>query len=311
MKINLPQHFKSLSDALSSLFGSGISVRSRTRISGGDINEAYALVLSDGQVVFMKSNSHTPEDFFKAEAAGLSAIASTKTIQTPEILCTGSEASEYGSCNFLLLKYVESRNPRDDFWETFARNLAALHNANTECFFESDGMENQAGKNQFGFFQDNYIGERPQRNTPCESWISFFREMRLAPQFKYADRYFTDEQRKSISHFLDHLDDFLIEGKPSLLHGDLWSGNVMCGPDGNAMLIDPATYVGLAEADIAMTELFGGFPPAFYGAYKEIVHFEPGYELRRDIYNLYQLLNHLNLFGHSYLPSVLHILRKF
>lgn len=311
MKINLPQHFKSLSDALSSLFGPGISVRSRTRISGGDINEAYALVLTDGQVIFMKSNSHTPEDFFKAEAAGLSAVASTGTIRTPEILCTGRETGKSESCNFLLLKYVESRNPRDDFWETFGRNLAALHNADTKSFFESDGTENQADKNQFGFFQDNYIGERPQRNTPRESWISFFREMRLEPQFKSADRYFTDEQRKSISHFLDHLDDFLTEGKPSLLHGDLWSGNVMCGPDGNAMLIDPASYVGHAEADIAMTELFGGFPPAFYGAYKEIVHFEPGYELRRDIYNLYQLLNHLNLFGHSYLPSVLHILRRF
>ena len=186
----------------------------------------------------------------------------------------------------------------------FAQNLAAMHNADTSIYFEKGG--------KFGFFQDNFIGARPQVNTPCDSWISFFRDNRLAPQFKDADSYFDSSDRALITKLLDHLEDFLIEPeKPSLLHGDLWRGNVMCGPDGKAMLIDPACYVGHAEADLAMTELFGGFPPEFYEAYCNSRPLQPGYENRRDLYNLYQLLNHLNLFGPSYLEPVKSIVAEY
>ena len=147
----------------------------------------------------------------------------------------------------------------------------------------------------------------------CEmSSISFFREQRLAPQFKAADSYFIKEDRAKITKLLDNLDRFLIEPEqPSLLHGDLWSGNVMCGSDGKAMLIDPACYIGHREADLAMTELFGGFPQSFYDAYKEAFPLQPGYEERRDLYNLYQLLNHLNLFGPTYLEPVLSIISEY
>lgn len=309
--ITLPPHFDSISTALTNLFGSSVSLIKKTRISGGDINQSYALTLNNGECVFMKSNANTPADFFHAEATGLSAIASTHAIKTPEILCTGTDSSGEIPYNFLLLKYIENGNPRTDYWETFAKNLSDMHNASTKDFFESDSSENNASKNQFGFFQNNYIGETRQSNTPHESWISFFRDERLVPQFKKAAPYFNDEQRKKITKFLDHLDDFLIECKPSLLHGDLWSGNVMPASDGSAMLIDPAVYVGSAEVDLAMTELFGGFPIRFYEAYRELNPFEPGYEIRRDIYNLYQLLNHLNLFGPSYLSSILYTLKKF
>ena len=109
-----------------------------------------------------------------------------------------------------------------------------------------------------------------------------------------------------------NLDRYLVEPeKPSLVHGDLWSGNFITGSDGQAWLIDPAVYVGHAEADLAMTELFGGFHPRFYAAYREVNPLQPGYEQRRDLYNLYHLLNHLNLFGRGYLSSVLRILSRY
>lgn len=303
MKITLPPHHTSLAQALVSLYGNSVAITETDRLSGGDINKAYGLTLNTGAHIFMKANSKANADFFTAEAAGLSAIEATGVIKTPEILCTGTDDGEDVGYSFLLLKFIKSAKPRTDYWETFARDLAALHKADTKIF-EISG--------KFGFFQNNFIGARAQNNTPSDSWISFFRDNRLAPQFKDADSYFTAEDRTKITKLLDHLEDFLIEpNQPSLLHGDLWSGNVMCGPEGKAMLIDPAAYIGHAEADLAMTELFGGFPEKFYDAYREANPLEPGYENRRDLYNLYQLLNHLNLFGPTYLGPVLSIVDEY
>ncbi len=303
MKITLPPHHTSLAQALVSLYGNSVAIAETDRLSGGDINKAYGLTLNTGAHIFMKANSKANADFFTAEAAGLSAIEATGVIKTPEILCTGTDDGEDVGYSFLLLKFIKSAKPRTDYWETFARDLAALHKADTKIF-ELSG--------KFGFFQNNFIGARAQNNTPSDSWISFFRDNRLAPQFKDADSYFTAEDRTKITKLLDHLEDFLIEpNQPSLLHGDLWSGNVMCGPEGKAMLIDPAAYIGHAEADLAMTELFGGFPEKFYDAYYEANPLEPGYENRRDLYNLYQLLNHLNLFGPTYLGPVLSIVDEY
>ena len=303
MKITLPPHHTSLAQALVSLYGNSVAITETDRLSGGDINKAYGLTLNTGAHIFMKANSKANADFFTAEAAGLSAIEATGVIKTPEILCTGTDDGEDVGYSFLLLKFIKSAKPRTDYWETFARDLAALHKADTKIF-EISG--------KFGFFQNNFIGARAQNNTPSDSWISFFRDNRLTPQFKDADSYFTAEDRSKITKLLDHLEDFLIEpNQPSLLHGDLWSGNVMCGPEGKAMLIDPAAYIGHAEADLAMTELFGGFPEKFYDAYREANPLEPGYENRRDLYNLYQLLNHLNLFGPTYLGPVLSIVDEY
>ena len=304
---SLPPHFTSLAQALVSLFGNSVAIAQTDRLSGGDINKAYALTLNTGDRIFMKANSKANADFFTAEAAGLSAIASTKTIATPEILCTGTDDGEDVGYSFLLLKFIKSAKARDDYWEVLGQELAALHKADTKVLW-SDSISCDS----FGFFQDNFIGARPQVNTPCPSWISFFRDNRLAPQFKAADSYFSPEDRNKITKLLDNLDKFLMEpSKPSLLHGDLWNGNVMCGPLGKAILIDPAVYIGHAEADLAMTQLFGGFPQKFYDAYLESNPIESGYEDRRDLYNLYQLLNHLNLFGPTYLGPVLSIVDEY
>lgn len=296
------QNFTSIQDALSSLFGENIGIEKSRRISGGDINDAYGLTLTDGTVIFMKTNKKENASFFTAEATGLAAIAQTSTINTPHLLCTGTDSgkSEY---SFLLMEFIEGTRQIKNYWEIFAHELAAMHHAATADFVTN-------GK--YGFFQDNYIGASRQINTARESWIDFFRDCRLKPQFEHAAQYFDPTDKKRIRQLLDNLDKFLVEPEqPALLHGDLWSGNFITGNDGKAWLIDPAVSVGHAEADLAMTELFGGFPQIFYDAYRDAAPLQPGYEDRRDLYNLYHLLNHLNLFGRSYLAPVKRILAKY
>lgn len=301
--MTFPPHYTSLASALVSLFGSAVAIQHTDCVSGGDINKAYALTLNTGDRIFMKANAKENAFFFTAEAAALSAIAATGAIATPRVLCTGTDDGQDVGYSFLLMEYIQSAGKRDGYWETFACELAALHNADTAAF---------TGSGTFGFLTDNVIGARPQKNTPYTQWTAFFRDCRLAPQFAAADQYFTADDRAKIQRLLASVDRYLVEpASPSLLHGDLWAGNVLCGADGKAMLIDPASYVGHAEADIAMTELFGGFPPAFYAAYKHSRPLEAGYEERRDLYNLYQLLNHLNLFGESYLEPVRAIVDEY
>ena len=292
-------HYDSLAGAITALFGSTAAIEKSERLSGGDINKAFALTLNNGERLFMKANARRDESFFTAEATGLSAIAQTAAIATPKIFCTGTDWTQ---C-FLLLEYIESSRPRSGFWEDFAHELAAMHNADPGNF---------TAPAHFGFFQDNFIGSSPQKNTPAAKWIDFFRDQRLVPQFRTAEAYFTNADRAKITKLLDRLGDFLTEPEhPSLLHGDLWRGSLMCRSDGKAVLIDPAVSVGNAEADLAMTELFGGFPSSFYEAYREALPLQSGYEERRELYNLYQLLNHLNLFGSAYLHAVLGIVNKY
>lgn len=301
MALSKLQQFSSLKNALTSLFGNNIKIIRTDRVAGGDINQAYRLTLNDGTCVFMKANTKENASFFTAEAAGLNAITQTKAIGTPRIL--GSGLDDGRGCSFLLMEFITAKTRISNYWETFAKELAAMHQAETTDFV-TEGI--------YGFSHDNYIGAKNQTNTVQNNWIPFFRDYRLKPQFKCAAGYFDKTDLKNIDRLLERIDDILVEPEhPSLLHGDLWSGNVITGNDGKAWLIDPAVYVGHAEADIAMTELFGGFPPAFYSAYQKAAPLQPGYDRRRDLYNLYHLLNHLNLFGRSYLSSVKRIVEKY
>jgi len=293
--------YDSLEHAVSGCFGEGVKITGKSFVGGGDINDSSCIELSNGQRVFVKSNSLSNSSFFDAESAGLEAIASTKTIRTPKLLCKGYDGN--AGVSFLMMEMISRARQASDCWETFGRQLAAMHNADTRDF-------TSGGK--FGFISDNYIGASVQINTCKDSWIGFFRECRLEVQIKRASGYFDNDFMKKVIRFLDRLEDLLTEpDHPSLLHGDLWSGNTITDPEGYQMLIDPAVYVGHAEADIAMTELFGRLPESFYRSYRENGLMQDGYERRRDIYNLYHLLNHLNLFGRSYLHSVVDIVRRF
>ena len=282
--------YDSLDSAIASIYGPGVKVTGRTPIVGGDINDAYELRLGNGERIFMKANSKSNLSFFIAEVKGLNAIRETGAIGTPEVLAVGVD----GSRSFLLLSLIEQKSRINDYWETFGRELAAMH---------------AVPQGSYGFDEDNYIGASPQINEPRETFLEFFRDYRLAPQFRMADGYFSETDRKQIRKLLDNMGKYYIEPeRPSLIHGDLWSGNHMTGNDGKAWLIDPAVYVGHPEADLAMTELFGRCPGEFYNAYAEVSPLQPGYADRRDFYNLYHLINHLNLFGRGYLSSVRRIL---
>lgn len=224
----------------------------------------------------------------------------------PEVLGCGTDKGK--GISFLALSYVEGRQKSRAYWMTFGKRLGQLHRADVSIL-----TGDYASPGVFGFITDNYIGSTPQINTPNDRWISFYRESRLEPQIRMAERYLSKSAWKAADRLLAHLERYIAEPEfPSLLHGDLWGGNVICGDDGEAWLINPAAYVGHYEADIAMTELFGGFHPDFYRTYEEVCPIDNGYrECRRDLYQLYHLLNHLNLFGRSYLGAVERILLRY
>ena len=290
-----------IEEKIRSVFGMGKKIIQKKRIFGGDINEAYGLCLNDGTKVFLKTNTVEHAGFFTAEQHGLAAIAKTGTISTPAVYGSGIDPEKH--CSYLMMEFLESARPAADAWERFAAELSAMHQADTNAFVPGGS---------YGFWEDNYIGAGRQKNNADQSWVSFYRKCRLQPQIEKASHYFDAKQRKRFGQLLDRLGDYLPEpDHPSLLHGDLWSGNVICGNDGKLWLIDPAVYVGHAEADLAMTELFGGFPALFYECYARQAGLDVGYEQQRDLYQLYHLLNHLNLFGSSYLAAVLNFLHKY
>ena len=292
--------YTSLAEAIRSICGQQRTITDKSPVFGGDINEAFRLTLDDGSSLFMKANASNLLPAFEAEEAGLQAIAETGAIGTVRVLGIGTDP---GGFSFLLQEFVTPGKKNRDFWERLGAELYAMHSAPMPAGKEGDG---------FGVGADNFIGSRRQKNTWTDQWISFFRDCRLRPQLKVAERYLDQRDRKLADSLLEHLDQYLIEPEvPSLIHGDLWAGNVMTGSDGRAWIIDPAAYYGHPEADLAMTELFGGFSPAFYDSYFACSNIEGGYQDRKDIYNLYHLLNHLNLFGISYLSSVQRIIRRY
>ena len=292
-------HTSTLEEAIAVFFGSAVKITGKQQVYGGDINRTYRLTLSDGSPVFLKSNTLKNLPFFEVEAGGLEALRQTDTIGVPEVLGMGT----YQNSSFLLMEYLNAAPKIKGYWEVFGRELAALHRADTRHL---------TGNGRFGFSGGNFIGASPQKNTPAMSWVDFFRECRLLPQIKMAERYFDSKTRQRFTKLLENLDGYLPEPEfPSLLHGDLWSGNSAPGPDGKAWIFDPAAYVGHYEAELAMTELFGRCPNEFYQAYSEVTPISSDYRDRRDLYNLYHLLNHLNLFGGSYLNSVLHTLNRY
>ena len=257
-----------------------LGIDSFERASGGCIHDCYRVSIR-GSTRFLKSNSSEFEDAFAAEADGLAALR-TAGMRAPEPLSHGTAAGHA----YLVLEYLDLHGRKD--FGALGRMLAAAHRS--------------AGP-RFGWHRDNYIGSTPQPNAWCDDWGEFWRERRMKPQLELAgSRGFVFETRG----LFDLLDGH--RPQPSLLHGDLWSGNAGFISDG-PVVFDPAVYYGDREADLAMTELFGGFPREFYRAYDEVWPRDGGYQRRKHLYNLYHLLNHLNLFGGGYLAQVESTLR--
>ncbi len=261
--------------------------------SGGCINNAVRLNTSAGDF-FLKWNEGIEDDMFAMEANGLQLLRAGGNLRVPEVLGVGKMEEKY----YLLLEYLDSRHPSATYWQSLGQGLAQQHTLTSE---------------NYGLEENNFIGRLPQNNRQNKSWVNFFRESRLEVQLGLAiyNGLVTDDFVKKYKALYPKLPELLPEEPPSLLHGDLWSGNIMAGPAGEPCLIDPAVYYGHREAEIAFTELFGGFDALFYEAYREAMPVEPGYGERKDIYNIYPLMVHVNLFGTSYLSGVERTLKKF
>jgi len=267
-----------------------------TPVGGGSINETYCLEGSDAARYFLKLNDAQHLPMFVAEAEGLHAIAATDTIRVPHPIAHGSA----GRQGYLVLEHLELSSHGDA--KLLGEQLAALHRC-TSPPSPLQGGGNRGITSRYGFTQDNFIGTTPQPNGWKDDWIDFWREQRLGFQLRLAEQNGCGGQLQRLGEkLMDSLPAFFVgyTPQPSLLHGDLWSGNHAFLADGTPAIFDPAAYYGDREADLAMTELFGGYPADFYAAYRAAYPLDAGYATRRDLYNLYHVLNHANLFGGGY-----------
>jgi len=266
-----------------------VSVRSITSVTGGDVNKAYRICTSTGDY-FVKVNTH-PEamDMFVAESNGLGLLRkAVGDAHTPQPLTIGNAHGE----SFLLMRWIDAqKSPTALHQEHAGRLLASLHRCHGDAF---------------GLDHDNFIGPLRQHNDLLPNWMDFFIRQRLQKQLDLASEHLigTDVRRK-FERLFSRIGEWYDPEAPSPLHGDLWSGNYLVDQRGTPVLIDPAVYYGHREVDVAMTRLFGGFSERFYAAYHEVYPLQPGWTKRADLWNLYPLLVHLNLFGASYLPAIL------
>lgn len=260
-------------------------------VGGGDISAAWRIGV-EGSEVFLKTGPAVAADMFAAEAEGLSELASANAVRVPEVLAMGTDADTA----FLALEWLTLQRPRSSDERLLGEQLANLH---------------RTSKNRFGWHRDNTIGLTPQRNSWCADWIEFFREYRLGFQlWLAAENGFTGELQAEGARLIERLPVIFdgYEPESSLLHGDLWGGN-WASTRGAPVIFDPAVYYGDREADLAMTRLFGGFGRAFYDAYESAWPLQHGSRKRNDLYQLYHVLNHLNLFGSGYLSRALNLMK--
>lgn len=285
--------YQDLTEALRHVLGVKVEVRTVKSLSGGCINDAVLVTTSQGPF-FMKWNRQEKYEMFLVEGKGLGLLKRHSQFVVPEVLGCGVVEDK----SYLVLEFIESASPDKDYWGIMGRNLAGLH---------------QNLSDSFGLTHNNFIGSLHQNNAKKQNWVDFFIENRLEAQLQLAlnSGLITMEYLAGFRKVYSRFEDIFPPAQPSLLHGDLWSGNVMVGPNGLPVLIDPATYYGHREIEIAFTKLFGGFDQAFYESYQEAYPMETGFDQRVDLYNLYPLLVHLNLFGPSYLSGIDRTIRRF
>lgn len=262
-------------------------------ISGGSINQCFQIKYCNN-LYFLKINSSIKfPAMFMAEAEGLKRIELANAVNVPAVIGYGNAAHE----KFLILEWIEEGDNTAFSQQKLGRALALLH---------------QHSNSQFGLDHNNYMGSLPQSNTQYSSWTDFFIYERLKPQVEIgrAKGFLNQDVLKQFGNLYEKLDTLYPKENPSLVHGDLWSGNYMIDKFNTPVLIDPAIFYANREVDIAMTMLFGGFPQSFYEAYNEVFPLQDGWKARIGLWNLYPLLIHLNLFGSSYLPEIKEILKR-
>jgi len=266
-------------------------------VGGGDISSAAKVRLGDGLQVLVKWRTGPPAGLFTAERRGLELLRSAEALRVPQVLAQSEPLD--GCPGYIVMEWLGSGKRTAKVTEALGQGLAALHRVTVP---------------EYGLDHDNFIGSNPQPNEFAEIWPNFFREHRLGFQMELAAK--KGRLPKTRARLLEKLIARLGEWLPtippaSLLHGDLWGGNWLSTTSGEPALIDPAVYYGHREADLAFTELFGGFSTDFYAAYNQVWPLDNDYKERKDLYNLYHLLNHLNLFGEGYGSGVDSILRRY
>lgn len=269
------------------------TVESVNHVLGGCINQTVRCTTEKGHY-FIKTTTPPPTGLFEKEEMGLLLLQRHSELKVPNVLGQGTT----GNTSFLVLEWVETGAQKDSFWIDLGQKLALQHKKTYASF---------------GLDYHNHIGRLPQTNNAHATWSDFFIHERLIPQLKLAQKggHITRSLHQAFDRFIAKLPSLIPHEPPALLHGDLWSGNVMCGENGEAVIFDPAVYYGHREAEIAFTTLFGGFDQAFYQAYHETYPLQSGFEDRIEIHNLYPLLVHVNLFGSSYLGGIDSTLKKF
>jgi len=270
------------------------SIKTFSSASGGCINQGGELVTAEGSYFLKWNDRQRYPQMFEKESKGLKLLGDANCMDVPEVIHVG----ETDNLQFIIMSFVKSGRRAKNYWSLLGEQLANLHR-NTHT--------------HFGLDHDNYIGSLIQQNQWKENWIEFFIQHRLEAQLALAEgnKKITSDIRKQFESLYKKLPDLFPQEKPALLHGDLWSGNLMINERGEPTLIDPAVYYGHREAELAFTQLFGGFEPEFYQAYHEAFPIAKGFDSRVDLYNLYPLLVHVNLFGGGYLQQVKNILDRF
>lgn len=266
--------------------GEVFTARREQSVGGGCINAAHVLE-DDDRRYFVKLNGAARLDMFAAEAQGLEEIVRANVIRAPTPVCCGTA----GAQSYLVLEFIALGHGSQVSQEQLGQQLAGLH---------------RVTRPHYGWTRDNTIGATPQHNTECDDWVEFWRTQRLGFQLQLAvDKGYGGRLQAQGERLLEGLTTLLAGHTPTaaLLHGDLWSGNYSVDARGAPVIFDPALYYGDRETDLAMTELFGGFSPRFYQAYNEAYPLPESYQLRKSLYNLYHVLNHLNLFGGGYLAQ--------
>jgi fructosamine-3-kinase len=273
--------------------GEKVIILQYQQVYGGDINQTYVLT-TPREKLFLKINTNSHPDMFRREFSGLQLLGSAKALTVPRPLLVGS----FKENTFLLMENLKKGNPVKSFWKDFAEGLAKVH---------------QKTSSFFGLNENNYIGNLHQSNNYCHTWAEFYAMQRILPLFRLAlqQQKCTRQDLLMAEQICNKSGSIFPEESPSLLHGDLWSGNFMCVTGGVAAIYDPAVYYGHREMDIGMSLLFGGFDTSFYHYYHEIFPLENNWKERVPLCQLYPLLVHLLLFGGHYYYSVKEILQKF
>jgi protein-ribulosamine 3-kinase len=286
------KHWQSIIRHIEQSTGQSFSIKQQMSMAGGSINQAFLLTDGADMQYFVKTNQSGRQAMFEAESKGLQEIVSSQTIKVPEPVCFGDD----GAQSYIVMEYLDMVGQADQV--ILGQQLAAMHRVTSE---------------QFGWDIDNTIGDTYQSNTWQNNWIDFWREQRLGFQLQLAAENGYGGELQSLGERLLIEMPALFTGRnmvPSMLHGDLWGGNVAGLKDGTPVIYDPAFYYGDREADLAMTYVFGGFSADFYSSYQDAFPLDDGFAVRKTFYNIYHIINHLNMFGGGYHGQSLNMLEQ-